>query len=142
MTIRGFKQGDVLFYPYRWKYQPPSKQENPKDRPACVALILKNIHGNDVITLLPISDQQPLDQASALELTGAECVAIGLSESRRAFIHMSEANVDDIANSITLSPKTRVIGRLPQSTLKRMLTRLKMQLLSKNIDLIQRGKHG
>jgi hypothetical protein len=142
MTTRRFKQGDVLFYPYRWTYQPPSRQENPKDRPACVALILKNIHGNDIITLLPISDQLPLDQASAIELTTAECVAIGLSESRRAFIHVSEANVDEVVNSMTLSPKTKIIGRLPQTILKRMLTLLKMQLLSKNIDLIQRGKHG
>lgn len=142
MTTKRFRQGDILSYPYRWKHAAPAKVENPKDRPACVALKLKTIRGEDILTFLPISDLPPEDPLSAIELTRSELTAMGLSESRRAFIHVSEANVDDVNNSMTISPKTRIIGRLPESTLRRMLILLKTQLEAKNIELIHRGKHG
>ena len=142
MTTKRFRQGDILFYPYRWKHQPPAKVEYPKDRPACIALILRNSFGEDVLTFRPVSDLPPVDIATAIELSPSELTAMGLSEMRLAFIHLSEANVDDINNSLTIGPKTRTIGRLPQSTLKRMLTMLKTQLLTKNIELIHRGRRG
>ena len=142
MTTRRFRQGDVLSYPYRFTHQPSAILENPKDRPACISLMLKGLHGNVVLTLLPISDKPPQDAASALELSSSEIAAIGLSDKRRAFIHVSEANVDDVNNSLTIHPKTRILGRLPEPTLRRMLTLLKAQLLAKNIHLTKRGKQG
>ena len=142
MTARRFRQGDVLSYPYRWTHQPTTILENPKDRPACIALMLNGPHGNDVLTLLPISDKPPEDAAAALELSTSEIASIGLSDKRRAFIHVSEANVDDVSNSLTIHPKTRILGRLPEATLRRMLTLLKAQLLAKNIHLTKRGKGG
>jgi hypothetical protein len=142
MIIKRFRQGDVLSYPYRWKHQPLSKLENPKDRPACIVLMLKDRNGADVLTILPISDLPPGDLSTAIELLPSELAAMGLTDKRKAYIHVSEANVDDIANSFTVSPKTRIIGRLSQQTLKRMLELLKIQLLTKNIELIRRGHHG
>ena len=142
MTTKRFRQGDILFYPYRWKHQKSGAIDFPKDRPACIALILKNIQGEDVLTFLPISDLKSVDPATAIELSPFDLTAMGLSEKRLAFIHLSEANVDDINNSLTISPKTRIIGRLPQSTLKRMLTLLRTQLVTKNIELIHRGRRG
>jgi hypothetical protein len=142
MTTKRFRQGDVLSYLYRWKRQPPLKTENPKERSACIALMLKDRNGADVLTILPISDLPPDDLLTAIELLPLELDAMGLSDKRKAYIHVSEANEDDIANSFTVTPKTRIIGRLPQSTLKRMLTLLKMQLLTKNIELIHRGRNG
>jgi hypothetical protein len=142
MTNRRFRQGDVLSYPYRWRHQPPAKIDNPKDRPTCIALMLKDRNGADVLTILPISDLPPDDLSTAIELSPSELAAMGMSDKRRAYIHVSEANVDDVANSFTVTPKTRIIGRLPQPTLKRLLSLLKMQLLTKNIELIHRGRHG
>lgn len=141
MTIRRFRQGDVLFYPYRWKYQPAAVFENPKDRPVCIALTLQNIRGDDVLTLLPVSDLPPSDITTAITLAPSEVTAMGLSDRRQAFIHVSEANVDDVNNSFNVTPKTRIIGRLPEATLKRMLTLLRHQLSTKNIELIHRGRH-
>ena len=142
MTTKRFRQGDVLYYPYRWKHQPPTEIEHPKDRPACIALMLKDRNGADVLTILPISDMPPNDLSIAIELTAPELAAIGLSDKRKAYIHVSEANVDDIANSFTVTPKTRIVGRLPQTTLKRMLILLKSQLLMKNIEITHRGRNG
>jgi hypothetical protein len=142
MTTKRFRQGDVLTYPYRWKHQPRTKIEEPKDRPACVALMLKNTRGQDVLTLLPISELPPVDASTAIALSLPELKATGLSERRPAFIHVSEANVDDVSNSLSINPKTRIMGRLPEATLRRMLTLLKAQLLNKNIELIHRGKRG
>ncbi len=142
MTTKRFRQGDVLSYPYRWKHQPPASVEHPKDRPACIALMLKDRNGADVLTILPISDLAPDDISTAIELLPGELAAMGLSDRRIAYIHVSEANIDDISNSFTVSPKTRIIGRLPQETLKRMLKLLKSQLLTKNIELIHRSRNG
>ena len=141
MTVRRFRQGDVLFYPYRWKHQAVAFIENPKDRPVCIALTLQNIRGEDVLTLLPVSDLPPSDITTAVKLAPSEVTATGLSERRQAFIHVSEANVDDVSNSFNVNPKTRIIGRLPEKTLKRVLTLLRHQLSTKNIELIHRGRH-
>ena len=142
MTTRRFRQGDILYYPYRWKHQKSGPVEYPKDRPACIALILRNRLGEDVLTFLPVSDLEPIDPATAIELSPSDLMAMGLLEQQMAFIHLSEANVDDIGNSLTIGPKTRTIGRLPQSTLKRMLKLLRTQLVTKNIELIHRGRRG
>jgi hypothetical protein len=136
------RQGDIVAYPYRWKHEPSNKVENPKNRPACIALFMKGKKAQHLIALLAISDQPNSDKALSFELNEKDLIAAGLSTRRRAYIQLSEMNVDEVENSISFSSTSKKFGRLSEPTLRLLLEKLKVQLQTKKIELIHRGQNG
>lgn len=142
MRTDRFRQGDVIAYPYRWKHQPASTVEHPKLRPVCIAIRLKKAKDQDTVVLLPISDLPPANKADAVALGLAELRAAGLTDRRKAYVHLTEANIDNVFQSLTFNPKAEVLGRLTEPSLRRVLAEVKKQLLAKNLALIHRNRRG
>lgn len=135
-------QGDIVAYSYRWNHESLDKIENPKVRPACIALFMKGKKGQNLVALLAISDQPHKDKAMIMELKEKDLIAVGLSTRRRAYIQFSEMNIDEVENSFSFIVTAKKFGRLPESTLRILLEKLGVQLKAKNIALIHRGRNG
>jgi hypothetical protein len=142
MKNERLRQGDIVAYSYRWHHETFDEIENPKDRPACIALFMKGQKGQNLVALLAISDQLNKDKALSLELKDKDLIAAGLSTRRRAYIQLSEMNIDEVENSLSFSANAKRFGRVPESTLRILLEKLSEQLKAKNIALIHRGRNG
>lgn len=142
MKNERLRQGDIVAYSYRWNHESFDTTENPKLRPACIALFMKGKKGQNLVALMAISDQPHKIKDMSLELTEKDLIAAGLFTRRRAYIHLSEMNIDEVENSFSFIVTAKKFGRLPESTLRTLLEKLREQLKSKNTALIHRGRNG
>lgn len=111
--------GDVISYPYLWAWQSDrGETEGRKDRPTVVAVSMAG-REDDIVVLLAITGSPPGDRA-ALEVPQLELRRAGLSEFRRAWIILDEANFDSARRSWYLDPSGEPRGRLSRGFLRKL----------------------
>ncbi len=137
MTIDKLRQGSVIHYPYLWHHQ-INETLNPKDRPACIVLKLDLGQGRTRFAIAPISDQEPSNPAAAVEVPVHELERGGLGVHRRAFVHLTEVNIDETYNSFSLHSLMPVKGRFGAAFVKVISTRLIENLKMKRTVLVSR----
>jgi hypothetical protein len=103
--------GDVFHYPYLWASDHERGLENPKDRTACLAFIRREDAGIAHLVILAISDRPPGSVEAAIEVPATEIARGGLNPARRAFITISEYNIDTLPFSPHYDPNSRTFGR-------------------------------
>ena len=101
MTSRDLRVGEIIHYPYLWKWQADrGETEGRKDRPVCVAIAVSALTGKTKhLALLAISSQPPGAGQTAIEVPETERRRAGLTEWRRAWIATSEYNYDILGKS-------------------------------------------
>jgi hypothetical protein len=139
MKTKAFRQGDVFKYPYLWFHQSAETNENPKDRPACLALKLEKMPGLTVLAILSISDQPNSDPAMSIEVPSQEIASSGLSEFRKAFIHLSEVNLDHQENSFSFNPNTKIMGQFSKKFIQTIGAQLALNMRAKRVTIIKRN---
>ncbi|WP_413993377.1 hypothetical protein ACMDCR_15575 [Labrys okinawensis] len=120
--------GDVFHYPYLWAHDHAKGIDNPKDRTACLVFQTKTNPGVTQLVILAISDQAPVDSEDAIEVPEIELRRGGLNFARRAFVHVSEYNLDTLPFSTSYDPNSRSFGRFSRSFTERVA-----RLLANNI---------
>jgi hypothetical protein len=74
MPIPTPEPGLVISYAYLWHHEHRAgREEGQKDRPSVIVLAVEHeVAGATVVTVLPITDSAPADQASAVDLVAGE----------------------------------------------------------------------
>ncbi|APO71954.1 hypothetical protein ACDY97_07540 [Rhizobium mongolense] len=110
-----FVKGDIVTYPYLWRWQDDKGQEHgEKDRPVCLLLAMRDDKDNTHILLLPISSAPPYSGQTALEIPALELKRAKLSDLKRGWITVSECNYDILGKSyhfdMTQTPRGKFSG--------------------------------
>ena len=108
------KQGMVFHYPFLWRHQHAKGIEHAKDRTCCLAFKLKNKKFGDSYIILSISDQRG-DSEHVMEVPAKEKRKAGLDTFRKAYLHLSELNVEPSRGSFNLSPQPKILGQFGEA---------------------------
>lgn len=124
MTSREFRSGDVIQYPYLWKWQRErGETEGRKQRPVCVVVAVRSPRDDLThLALLAISSRPPVGDGAAVEIPEIECRRAGLSEFKRAWISINEYNYDVAERSFYLEARQVILGRFSKSFMMRLAT--------------------
>jgi hypothetical protein len=107
--------GDVFHYPYLWLSDHERGIDNPKNRTTCLVLKTKDPPGITHLVILAISDRLPDNPEDAIEAPQIEVQRGGLNPARRAFVNISEYNVDALPFSHHYDPNSPTFGRFSRS---------------------------
>lgn len=123
---RKLRSGDIVRYPYLWKWQRDrGESEGRKDRPVCVVIAVHSSRDDAThLALLAISSRPPTADQVALEVPEIECRRGGLSEFKQAWISVSEYNYDIAERSYYLDPAQPAIGRFSKPFMMRLAAAL------------------
>lgn len=111
MTER-FAKGDVVRYPYLWRWQDELKREHgEKDRPVCIILPMRDENGLTHMLLLPISSKPPREDQTAVEIPALELRRAKLTDHTRGWITVSECNYDIAEKSFHFDARQKPLGR-------------------------------
>jgi hypothetical protein len=128
MTIKSdrFKDGDIVRYPYLWLWQRDlGRDEGEKDRPACLAMTIKNeTQKLTHLVILAISGTPPTERQNAIEIPALELRRAGLTETKRGWITVSEYNYDILERSWDFPVNAPPLGRFSGPFLKLVQTAL------------------
>ena len=71
MAIPTPEVGLVISYGYLWHYEHQAgREEGRKDRPCVIVLVVRQSdYSTTVVTVLPVTHRQPLDPATAVEIS-------------------------------------------------------------------------
>lgn len=84
--------GLVVSYAYLWAEEHErGQEEGVKDRPCAVAVARQSLHGQTLVTVVPITHTPPSDPTEAVEIPPPVKVMLGLDEDR-SWIVVSETN--------------------------------------------------
>lgn len=122
MTTDQFKNGHIVEYPYLWRWQAQrGRLEGEKDRPVCLALMVKD-PAQDLthLVLLPISGTPPASDQVALEIPLLELKRAGLTEAKRGWITVSEYNYDILERSWDFPVNRPPLGRFSRPFLRQI----------------------
>jgi hypothetical protein len=126
MTIKSdrFKDGDIVRYPYLWIWQRDlGRDEGEKDRPACLAMTIKNeTQKLTHLVILAISGTPPTERQNAIEIPALELRRAGLTDTRRGWITVSEYNYDILERSWDFPVNAPPLGRFSGPFLKLVQT--------------------
>jgi hypothetical protein len=106
-------------YPYRWSIEQP-EDPAPKNRTACAILEYGDSH-HPLILLVAISDKPSPD---AIAMSQADIKQSGLSDFRKAYIHLGHYNLDRKYNSFSYNPRQKPVGRLPKHLIIKIAAKL------------------
>ncbi|ACL59975.1 hypothetical protein [Methylobacterium nodulans] len=122
MTTDQFKEGHVVEYSYLWKWQAElDRTEGEKDRPACVAMMIKDsVRNLTHLVILPISGTPPKSDQIAIEIPLLELKRAGLTEAKRGWITVSEYNYDILERSWDFPINRPPLGRFSRPFLKQI----------------------
>jgi len=81
----------VIRYGYLWLHEHRQGQEEGKDRPAAVIIVLDDDPQHPLVTVLPITHAPPSDPAAAIEIPSSTKQRLGLDDDR-SWIVLSELN--------------------------------------------------
>jgi hypothetical protein len=120
MATEHFKEGHIVRYPYLWRWQRDlGRDEGEKDRPACLALTLKdNAQNITHLVLLAISGTPPRPDQTAIEIPLLELRRAGLTETKQGWITVSEYSYDILERSWDFPIHTPPQGRFSLPFLK------------------------
>jgi PemK-like, MazF-like toxin of type II toxin-antitoxin system len=123
----------VIRYGYLWLHEHERGQEEGKDRPAAVIIVLEDEALRPLVTVLPITHAAPIDLAAAVEIPSATKQRLGL-DADRSWILLNEANDfrwpgPDLRPIPGKNPSTVVYGILPpdffQAVRRRVIERVR-----------------
>lgn len=121
-----FKRGDIVSYPYLWRWQStanPQRDHREKDRPVCIILSITDALGLSHILLLPISSKPPQDsQQKAMEIPKLELRRAKLTGYDSGWITISECNYDVIERSYHFNASLQPLGRFSEAFLEEICT--------------------
>lgn len=129
----------VIRYGYLWRNQHEHGQEEGKNRPAAVIVVLDDDPQHPLVTVLPITHAPPADPGAAIEIPFLTKQQLGLDEDR-SWIVISEANDfrwpgPDLRPLPGEAPLTVVYGMLPpgffQSLRMRVIERVRAGRLAR-----------
>jgi hypothetical protein len=84
--------GLVIRYSYLWRSELlQGRDEGVKDRPCAIILVMESVDGGQIVTVLPITHSQPVDETLALEIPITVKRRLGL-DGERSWIMFGEAN--------------------------------------------------
>lgn len=112
-----FRRGDIISYPYLWRWQ-SNREHGEKDRPVCMILAIKDKQGITHILLLPISSKPPSDGQTAIEIPTLELRRAKLTRYKRGWITVSECNYDTLERSYHFDMRQQPIGRFSEAFLE------------------------
>jgi hypothetical protein len=138
MKAKDFQQGDVFKYPYRWQYEMHKPDDNQKELPVCLALKVERKPGLTQLAILAISDQPNVDPSLSIPIPQTELELSGLSQFRKAFVHVSEVNFDRRENSYSFNPSAKILGRFSKIFLQRVAAQLIINVTEKRATIIER----
>jgi hypothetical protein len=121
MTIESLRAGTVFFYPYLWRWQVDRGISFGKDRTCCLAFTAHSRSGTEVLIVVAISDQK---SENCLEIPPRERVLGGLDQSRLAYLHLNEVNIDPSTGSFDRPPNPRILGRLSREFMNKVTQQL------------------
>jgi hypothetical protein len=100
------RTGDIVAsYPYLWVWRRQGGEtEGRKDRPVCVAVAVKGADGLTHLALLAITSTPPRPDQRAIEMPPLEIRRLRLSETKQAWVVVSEYNYDILEKSFSLDP--------------------------------------
>jgi hypothetical protein len=139
MRNRLHVQGTVFKYPYLWAHQRNEDIDNPKARTACLIFRLEKPSGEAVLAIVPISDLPDSADHACLEVPRDEMKRAGLSEFRRAYLHLNEYNVDRESSSPSYNPRTPPIGKFSKQFIVRVGKLLAESIRAGRATRIDRG---
>ncbi|MDZ7928502.1 MAG: hypothetical protein U5L46_16425 [Agrobacterium sp.] len=116
-----FKRGDIVSYPYLWRWQfaaNPQRDHGEKLRPVCIILSITDARGLSHILLLPISSKPPGDDQQSIEIPKLELRRARLTGYDRGWITISECNYDVIERSYYFNVSQQPIGRFSDTFLE------------------------
>lgn len=115
------RPGDVVHYPYLWRWQNDRGETGGrKDRPVCVLLAAMGRDRHTHLALLAISSREPNADQTAIEIPEIERRRAGLSELSRAWITVSEYNYDIAERSWHLDTNRPPLGRFGKPFMQRL----------------------
>lgn len=127
-------QGLALRYSYLWQAEHRhGQEEGVKDRPCAVILVVNTAAGDDVVTVLPITQTPPPTPALAVEIPHMTKQRLGL-DAGRSWVVLTEANRfvwpgPDLRPLIPGDPGSVAYGLLPNALMNEI--RLKFIALLK-----------
>lgn len=84
--------GLVIRYSYLWVSEHRrGQEEGTKDRPCAIILVTTDDAGDQIVTVLPVSDSPPTDPGLAVEIPSRTKRRLGLDDER-SWVVLSEAN--------------------------------------------------
>jgi len=120
--------GLVIRYSYLWRAeQQRGQEEGSKDRPCAVILVTTDDHGDQVVTVLPITHTLPSNPLLVVELPAATKSRLGLDDER-SWVVLTEANRfvwpgPDLRPSHSGDISSVAYGLLPRALYKEIVTR-------------------
>jgi PemK-like, MazF-like toxin of type II toxin-antitoxin system len=81
----------VIRYGYVWLHEHEHGQEEGKDRPAAVVIVLDDDPRHPLVTVIPITHTRPADPTTAVEIPSPTKRRLGLDDDA-SWIVVSEAN--------------------------------------------------
>lgn len=120
--------GLVIRYSYLWRSEHQRGQEEGiKDRPCAVVMVIISDHGDEIVTVLPVTHAPPADRAMAVEIPHAAKRRLGLDDER-SWVVINEANRfawpgPDLRMAENGNPASIAYGLLPRALFKEISTR-------------------
>lgn len=131
-TKADLRPGDVVPYPYLWKWQDRrGETEGRKDRPVCVAVCVRARDGLTHVALLAISSRPGDAGQLTLEIPPIERRRAGLRAFKDAWVALDEFNYDIVEKSHYLDPSQAALGRFSKSFMMQVAKRLAPAFASK-----------
>jgi hypothetical protein len=122
MSSGNLREGEIFHYPYLWKWQRElDRFEGEKDRPACLALMLRDESKSLThLVILAISGTPPRADQTAIEIPVLELRRAGLSDAKQGWITVSEYNYDILERSWNFPPNAAPIGHFSAAFTRRV----------------------
>ena len=84
--------GLVIRYSYLWRAEhQEGRDEGVKDRPCAVVLVMADVQGAEIVTVLPVTRAEPKRPELALEIPTATKIRLGL-DSQPSWFVLTEVN--------------------------------------------------
>lgn len=124
----GFKQGDVIAYPYLWRWQAErGETEGRKDRPVCVALPLVKF-GVTHLFLVAITSTPPHADQLAVPIPETEARRAGLKDRQTGWVRIDECNYDIVEKSFYLDSAAAPLGRFSETFTNKIKAELRQAI--------------
>jgi hypothetical protein len=107
--------GDVFLYSYLWAQDHARGIDNPKARTACLVFETRDKAGVTHMVILAISDQVGANPEASIEVPDIEMKRGGLNVARKAYVHLSEYNLDALPYSTVYEPSAPTLGRFSRA---------------------------
>jgi hypothetical protein len=138
MKTKAYDQGTVFNYSYLWSHEQDQGLEFPKDRPVCVIFRLTRPNGESTLALVPISDLMRGPPDLCIAIPEAEKSRARLSESRAAYVHIGEYNVEERNDFWPIERKSDWRGRFSRPFTTLIAKRLAAAIRDKRATRINR----